>query len=190
MTNTAHIDPHERLQLMLMEIMSIADQIDIEDDTQDKTVTAITTVTHGQTAPASPLADDTTSTVAESVSFIDSGFAPNSEQIATYVHPNDVNSLVLEMTHQERWNAANAELNKCANDLQKVAIKRADLHDIQSLALRESALDGERPTYESVCADDMGKSKSQNAIDYCKTSLKELNAIETQSYKQIMSVLS
>jgi hypothetical protein len=122
MTDTEHVDPHERMQLMLMEIMSLCDQIDIDDRAQDKAVTAITMVKHEHTAPTSPPADDTTNTVAESVSFVDSGYEPNSEQIATYVHPNDVTTPVLEMTQTERWTAACAELNKCADDLQKVAI--------------------------------------------------------------------
>ena len=188
MTDTERLDPHERLQLMLMQVMSLWHQLD-EDRAQDKAAAVFTAVTSEDTAPTSPPADDTTSTVAESVSFVDSGYEPNSEQIATYVHPNDVITPVLEMTQTERWTAACAELNKCADDLQKVAIKRADIHEIQSQALRESALDGEKPTYESMGAEDMGKSKSQNAIDHCKSCLKGLNAIETQAYKQIMSIV-
>jgi hypothetical protein len=82
MTDTERVDPHERMQLMLMQVMSLCHQLD-EDRAQDKAAAVFTAVTSEDTAPTSPPADDTTSTVAESVSFVDSGYEPNSEQIAT-----------------------------------------------------------------------------------------------------------
>ena len=97
MTNIERVDPHERMQLMPMQVMSLCHQLD-EDRAQDKAAAVFTAVTSEDTDPTSSQADDTTSTVAESVSFVDSGYEPNSEQIATYVHPNDVITPVLEMT--------------------------------------------------------------------------------------------
>ena len=134
----ASVDPHERLQLMLMEIMAIFDQVAFKEYKI-------------MPPPSPPLAtNDTTNTMAESVSYVDSGFAPNNEQIATFVHPNDVITPVQEMIDLERWTMTNNELNKCVDDLQKVALQRANLHEIQSKALHESTLDGERPTYDSL----------------------------------------
>ena len=64
MIDIAHVDPHERMQLMLMEIMSISDQIDIEATGLGKPPTTINTMTGEQATSPSPTANDTTSTMA------------------------------------------------------------------------------------------------------------------------------